>query len=318
MWIKKTIGEQRKALVTLFEPQMRELSKKCAEVWTSPDELDQVLSKEFSTIPHCHLIYAIDKLGKQVSSNINATVIAPNYRGQDLSRRPYSVSLYPKRQFMLSSVYISQASGRPCISAVQPVVNEQQFLGFVVADFDIRHLPLFVSPSSNSLWQPPKTPTPGQQKNVPIYQRVDSLFDRNINDVHKALEKLIVEHGVFHCTIHYASVQVMLWQVDDPYQYRLYSLEQILDPDMYLAYSRRPYSARAKIFAGQVKQVLERFRLLRQADEGIYLRSGSINIINGMVGLSFSCEGSQYMLSEVFLNRNTSFWLGKHTEVVNG
>jgi len=103
--------------------------------------LNEILNAYLPSIPHCHLVYAIDKFGKQISANVSNEGIEPQYRYQDLSRRPYSVSLYPKRHFMLSSVYISQTTGHPCMSAVQPVIDEQQFLGFVVADFDIRHLP---------------------------------------------------------------------------------------------------------------------------------------------------------------------------------
>ncbi len=46
------------------------------------------------------------------------------------------------------------------------------------------------------------------------------------------------------------------------------------------------------------------------ADETIYLRVGSINIINGMIGLTFSCDGSHYMPVAEFLNKNLAFWLG--------
>lgn len=56
--------------------------------------------------------------------------------------------------------------------------------------------------------------------------------------------------------------------------------------------------------------MLERFRALRQADENIYLRSASINVINGMVGLTFSCDGSHYMTVDEFLARDLAFWLG--------
>ena len=47
--------------------------------------------------------------------------------------------------------------------------------------------------------------------------------------------------------------------------------------------------------------VLDRLRELRLADENIYLRSGSLNIINGMVGLVFSCDGSHYIGYQDFI-----------------
>jgi hypothetical protein len=45
-------------------------------------------------------------------------------------------------------------------------------------------------------------------------------------------------------------------------------------------------------------------------DEHIYLRSGSLNIYNGIVGLNFSCDGSHYMPWDDFLHKNLGFWLG--------
>jgi hypothetical protein len=34
----------------------------------------------------------------------------------------------------------------------------------------------------------------------------------------------------------------------------------------------------------------------------------SINIFNGMVSLTFSCDGSHYMPHDEFLAKDTSFW----------
>ncbi|MCG8099423.1 MAG: hypothetical protein JAZ05_10070, partial [Candidatus Thiodiazotropha taylori] len=55
---------------------------------------------------------------------------------------------------------------------------------------------------------------------------------------------------------------------------------------------------------------VEEFKALRFVDETIYLRSASVNIMNGMLGLTFSCDGSHYMPVEEFLAKNLSFWLG--------
>ncbi len=47
---------------------------------------------------------------------------------------------------------------------------------------------------------------------------------------------------------------------------------------------------------------------LRMADETIYLRSSSINIFNGLISLTFSCDGSHYMSYHEFLDKDLSFW----------
>jgi hypothetical protein len=53
------------------------------------------------------------------------------------------------------------------------------------------------------------------------------------------------------------------------------------------------------------------FRALRFADENIYLHAASLNFINGMIGLNFSCDGSPYMHYKDFLERDISFWFGQ-------
>jgi hypothetical protein len=35
-----------------------------------------------------------------------------------------------------------------------------------------------------------------------------------------------------------------------------------------------------------------------------------INLFNGMVSLTFSCDGSHYMRYDEFLTKNTAFWFG--------
>ena len=42
-------------------------------------------------------------------------------------------------------------------------------------------------------------------------------------------------------------------------------------------------------------RVLAEFRRLRLTDETLYLRNGAINRINGMINMSFSCDGTQYI-----------------------
>ena len=310
LWIKQTIGEQRKILTNLLEPTMLNLSKACSFFWSDLDTLDKVLSAHFTSIPHCHLIYALDKFGRQRSSNINANGIDINYRNQDLSRRPFAVSLYPEQHFILSSVYVSHTTGHPCLSAVQPVIDEQQFLGFLVADFDFRRLPLSTINSGPSL-VPNQSPL-----NVPNLlhsSRAANFLDKYLNDIHRILGNLICKHGVFHITIHYTDAKTIIWQINEPYQYRLYNAEQLLNPDMCLAYPRVNYPEEANIAPRVVQQVLERFCTLRLADDRIYLRSASLNIINGMISLSFSFEGSQYMLAEVFLTKDLSYWFKQLT-----
>ena len=50
-----------------------------------------------------------------------------------------------------------------------------------------------------------------------------------------------------------------------------------------------------------ITPILDGFKRLRLKDPQIYLRSGSVNIVNGFVGLNFSCDGSHYINFDEFL-----------------
>ncbi|MDM8565505.1 PDC sensor domain-containing protein [Candidatus Halobeggiatoa sp. HSG11] len=286
------IGERRKAMATLFKPAMQSLSKKCVSVWSNSEQLDKVLQQNFYSLPNCHLVYAVNKSGKQKSSNITKNGIDSSCREQDLSVRPYSINLHPN--FTLSSTYISQATGTPCISAVHPIVGDEH-LGFTIADFDIRYLPL-PTVSIN------KTPVCNKSCHPTNH------LENRLIDVKDILLKLISKHGVFHLMIHYLSSKVMLWQMADPYKYKLYSIEQVLEPDMHLTYPQCPFPTQSKVSIEEVQLVLERFHILQLVNDEIYLRSASINIMNAMVSLSFSFSGSKYIPVADFLRGELSDW----------
>ncbi|MCK5876687.1 MAG: PDC sensor domain-containing protein [Candidatus Marithrix sp.] len=286
------IGERRKAMAALFKPAMQNLSKKCVDVWSNSKLLDKVLQQNFFSLPNCHLVYTVDKSGKQKSSNITKKGIDSSYRDQDLSIRPYSINLHSN--FTLSSTYISQATGAPCVSAVHPIIGDKH-LGFTIADFDIRYLPLpAVYTDKTSVCNKTCQPT--------------NHLENRLIDIKDILLKLIIKHGVFHLMIHYLSSKVILWQIDDPCQYKLYSIEQILEPDMYLTYPQHSFPTQAKVSIEEIQLVLERFHILQLVNDEIYLRSASINIMNAMVSLSFSFSGSKYIPIDDFLHDDLSNW----------
>ena len=60
----------------------------------------------------------------------------------------------------------------------------------------------------------------------------------------------------------------------------------------------------------EIRKILHAMQALRQVDTTIYLRTASINIFNGMVSLTFSCDGSHYMPYAEFLSKGPGFWTG--------
>ncbi len=179
--------------------------------------------------------------------------------------------------------------------------------GFIAADFDLRDLSL--SDTSNASppgWRQIKG-DPSIRQTVFMQQRAISDLDQHIDDVIATIYELMCERGIFHVKIHYASSRATLWSMDDPFSYRVHVLEEIINPAVCLAFSKQAYPARATVLPEQVRLVLDKFRQLREADDVIYLRSGSLNVINGIVGLIFSCDGSHYMPVDEFLSEECKF-----------
>lgn len=133
--------------------------------------------------------------------------------------------------------------------------------------------------------------------------RIANDFDKHIDEVLARVEVLILGHGVFHAKVHFSTGQVTLWLLEDPLRYRVHVKEEFLDPDICLAYPLQTYTSEAIIPSPEIPKVLGEFKRLRMLDHHIYLRSGSLNVVNGMVGLNFSCDGSHYLGYADFLAR---------------
>lgn len=132
--------------------------------------------------------------------------------------------------------------------------------------------------------------------------RAISDFDRYMDAVLARTEHLICNHGVFHAKIHFSSSRVTLWLLDDPLRYRVHVSEEFLAPKFCLRFPEQPYTNQATVPREEVGRVLGELRYLRTLDNNIYLRSGSLNVVNGLVGINFSCDGSHYLDYRKFLD----------------
>jgi hypothetical protein len=56
------------------------------------------------------------------------------------------------------------------------------------------------------------------------------------------------------------------------------------------------------VSVSQIKEVLNNINYLRFMDSNLYLKTGSINIMNGMIGLTFPCDGNHYLPVSEFLS----------------
>jgi hypothetical protein len=304
-----SIARQRAQLAAVLLEPLRRLAAECSEVWPDRRALDERLMAALGYVPYCKFLYALDTQAVQISDNISHEGLIERDFGRDRSARPYMNEAVPSAGFLLSDAYISVRVRRPSLTAIQIVRNGSgKVLGFVGADFDLRSLPL-----TRELYREPThwrqiKGDPAIRSMVFHNTRVESRMDRHMEEVIGVLEELIVDHGAFHVTLHFSSSRATIWLFDDPYRYRLLDIDALIDPDTCLAYPRRDYPADAQIPEARIRPILEGFQELRFMDEMLYLRSSSVNIFNGMLRLTFSCDGSHYIAFEEFLDRGHAFW----------
>lgn len=303
--LRNCIRRQREALVGLLSEPLRLTAEACAQVWGDREKLDAALRHAFATIPSCKYLYALGTDAIQISDNISADGTDSKDFGRDRSDRPYMREAVPSTDFLLSEAYISLRARRPSLTAIQIVRKPNgEVLGFVGADFDLRDLPLtremYEEPRH---WQQIKG-DPSIRGTVFHQRRTESIMDRHMDTVIGVLEELMVDHGVFHVILHFSSNRAIIWLLNDPYRYRLLGIDELIDPDICLAYPPHPYPADAVTPANKIRAILEGFRELRFIDDTLYLRSGTLNIFNGVVGLTFSCDGSHYIPYDEFLDPN--------------
>ncbi|MCW8964094.1 MAG: hypothetical protein OQL16_09870 [Gammaproteobacteria bacterium] len=307
-----SIFRQREELARMLKEPLILLAKKCVSEWGDRHLLNKVLQQGFSGIPYCCYLYIINVEGVQLSDNIIDSGITPGYYQKNRSERPYMKEAMPAWGFLLSDAYISLDAHRPSITALQIIVSDAGTqLGYLCAEFDLRRLPvtsaLYIEPVK---WRQIKG-DPSIRGALFRQSRIESLMDLNIENAMSIIEELLTECRVFQCQIHFSSSQITIWTTDDPLRYRILDQEILGDTDICLLYPSQPYPVDADIPRNEISRILGEMQALRMIDTNIYLRMASINIFNGMVSLTFSCDGSHYMHYDEFLNKGIGFWTGQ-------
>ena len=141
--------------------------------------------------------------------------------------------------------------------------------------------------------------------------RVKSVMDDRLDETFSQVERLMHHHGVFHAKLHFSSSRATLWLYTDPCRYRVLSIDELLDATPCQDCPLTQYPQDATVGPELIPAVLEGFRTLRFTDDQLYLRAGSLNIINGLVGLNFSCDGSHYLSARDFLDADNAQLFGK-------
>lgn len=317
--LQHSINSHRALLTDLLGNALNEYAGRILPQMDEAGRLDECLRKAFRALDYCKYVYVLDANGVQISSTVNRYGADPESRGRDRAERPYMQHMYDASlDFNLSEAYISRNKKRPSITAIQSIRDASgQRVGFLGVDYDLRELPhsdvIYEEPSQ---WRQIKG-DPAIRSGLFAQQRAESVMDRHIDVVLSVHEALILDQGVHHFQIHFSSSRTTIWHRDDPYVYRILTNEELIDPNICLAYPRRPYFERAIVPPADVGKVLAQLKALRFADETIYLRSASLNIVNGTVGLNFSCDGSHYLSYDEFLSKGLDFWFGDDSSIAS-
>lgn len=308
---KDSIRQQRAALFQILEGPMQALAQACEPEYPHRDRLTGLLLDQFDSIPFCTYLYVLDRAGAQLSDNASRQGGLAEHFGRDRSARPYMRDMQnalPDAAFILSDAYISLIAHRPSLTALHTLHKDGAVVGFVGADIDLRDLPMTGKLySETGRWQQIKG-DPAIRGTVFQQTRIDSKLDRNIDQAMRILEELLVARGMFQGVIHFSSSRATIWVVDDPFRYRILQHDALSDPDVCLAYPQRPYPGDAAIPADKIADILQTLAKLRFSDDTLYLRSASLNIFNGLISLTFSCDGSHYMPYQEFLEKDATFW----------
>ncbi len=308
--LQECVARQRGELKQMLEAPLRAAAQACAGVWGDRAQLDAALAAAFPWLPYCRYIYALDTRGIQISDNVGGEGCVVGDFGRDRSHRPYMRESLPSSGFLLSRSYIGLRERRPAITAIQLVRDDAgRALGFVGADFYLNDLPLTRGFAERRQWKQMRG-DPSIRSGVFHQARTESEMDGSIDTVLGVVDELMTDHGMHHIMLHFSSSRAVYWTVDDPFRYHLLDIKALTNPDICLAFRRQPYPDGALVPKQRIRAILDGMRNLRFVDETFYLRTGTLNVFNGIVGLTFSCDGSHYMPWDEFLKMDVAFWLG--------
>ena len=313
MWIDKNFGQKKRLLSRCIKTPMMKLVRHCADDWGNPEKITTFLQQHIETIPNCQVLYCFDVLGKQFSGSVTRHGVDMSVLGRELNGRPYFQGLLPYNGMALSPIYLSLPNQQPVITALFAIKTDYDLLGFLAADFHIDDLPRITRPSSEhkSHWAQYKG-DPSIRSTVFMQQRTHSHFDQRLDRVIYIVYILLRKHGIFHVQIDFSSSRLVAWSSDTPFDFQVLSVDELFSNQLMQIYEKQPYPTDALVPEHTIMDVLSQFKLLRQADETIYLRSATLNIINGTVGLTFSCDGYHLMSVNEFLSKDIQFWIGNN------
>jgi hypothetical protein len=101
--------------------------------------------------------------------------------------------------------------------------------------------------------------------------------------------------AAIHVSIHYTSNQLTCWLYENPYSYQVFVGEEVVSPGFPARFPRLHSTLQTAVPTAAIDGILHQFKRMRLQDDHVYLRNASLNRINGLIGLTFSCDGSHYV-----------------------
>lgn len=142
-----------------------------------------------------------------------------------------------------------------------------------------------------------------------------NVFDKRIDEVLHRTGCLLKARGIFHAKVHFSLGQVTLWSMRDPYNYQVCYAREFLGKGFPSAFEAVSYPINAKVPPHKIAAILDAFKSLRLSGGTEYLSAGSLNIINGRIGLNFSSDGTRYLDYREFLRDGRDRPSGSHRYV---
>jgi len=310
--LQENVDHQRQAFSNELHPYLASLGDLCRPNLDNREQLEAILTESLKTFKNSKYLYVMNASGKQITTNVAHGKTVDRHLGRNRSKRPYMQGVGDSgADFKLSDAYISKSKKRPSVTCIQTIRDDHgTLLGYVGIDYDLRKLPAAeVAFQPEAVWTQIKG-DPSIRNNLFGQTRAETPMDQNIDAVLALIVEMIRDRGFFHGKLHFSSSRATMWMVDDPYNYRIMNYETLSDPDICLVYPRRPYFEKATVPEDQIEKIFSIMRELRFADDTVYLRSGALNISNGMVSLNFSCDGSHYIPWKQFVDQDVNFWFG--------
>lgn len=309
MQIIHTITQQQTLFCSWVSTPLRNIAEHCSKAYALPtctsEQLTTTLQESMKQLPQYALCYLISPDGTILTPTISHNGQQQEDCGKDVSQRPYFLEWSRNQEFFLSHPYISDKTNRHCMTAMQTIRVEDRVVAIIAIDFDGSSQNVFNSPAIERNHTQIKG-DPSIRQQLFAQTRTITPMEQQIDLVHHHAESLLLNHGAFFIQLRYSRSTATARFTEHPYHDSIFNLEQLIASD---SPNRQPMTSMSTIGSEQIGPTLKLFKSLRFADENIYLRSASINIITGMVELNFSCDGTHYLPVEEFLEKSTKFWL---------